>query len=59
VNAEFVQDGYAFAYVVFPFSKIDQFTALESKAQSANRSLWSACNVDSSSEIKQTAGPKT
>ena len=59
VNAELIQDGWAFAYVVFPFSKIDDFRALQTQAQAAGRGLWSACNVDASSEILQTAGPKS
>lgn len=59
VNAELVQDGYAFAYVVFPFSKIDDFRALENEAHAAGRGLWSTCNVNSSDIIKQTAGPKS
>lgn len=58
VNAELVRDGYAFAYVVFPFSKIDQFKALQSQAKAANVGLWKACNVDSSDIILQTAGSK-
>lgn len=59
VNAELVQDGWAFAYVIFPFSKHDDFVALESQAQAAGRGLWSACNVNATGEIKQTAGPKS
>jgi endonuclease YncB( thermonuclease family) len=58
VNAALIRDGYGFAYVVFPFAKLDQFRQLESSARQANRGLWAGCNIDSSSEIKQTAGNK-
>lgn len=58
VNAELIKDGYGFAYVVFPFEKLDQFRQLESDARQNNRGLWAGCNVNSSSEIKQTSGSK-
>ena len=58
LNAELIRDGYAFAYVVFHITKLDDFRALENQAHAANRGLWAACNVDSSSLIKQTAGAK-
>jgi micrococcal nuclease len=43
VEAEDIHDGFAFAYVSFPFSKLDQFQALEKEAREANRGLWSGC----------------
>jgi endonuclease YncB( thermonuclease family) len=58
VNAELIKDGYGFAYVVFPFEKLDQFRQLESDARQNNRGLWAGCGVDSSSLIKQTSGSK-
>lgn len=58
VNAELIRDGYGFAYVVFPFEKLDEFRQLESHARQANRGLWAGCNVNSSSLIKQTSGSK-
>jgi micrococcal nuclease len=57
-NAELIRDGYAFAYTVFSISKLDDFRGLESQARAAGRGLWSACRVDESSIIKQTAGTK-
>ena len=57
-NAALVHDGYAFAYVVFPYTKIDQFRALETDARTHNRGLWAGCNVDASSKIKQTTGSR-
>ncbi len=58
LNAELIKDGYGFAYVVFPFSKLDEFRALEADARDHNRGLWAGCDVDDSSKIKQTAGNK-
>lgn len=57
-NAELVRDGYAFAYTVFPITKLDEFRALEADARAHNRGLWAGCKVDESSQIKQTAGAK-
>ncbi len=57
-NAELIQDGYGFAYTVFPLTKLDQFRQLEHQAQAAYKGLWGACNVNVSSAIKQTAGPR-
>ena len=54
LNETLVKQGYAFAYIVFPFSKMDQFKADEAAAQSANVGLWAHCQVNSSSIIKQT-----
>jgi micrococcal nuclease len=58
LNTELIRDGWAFAYVIFPFEKLDEFRALETEARDANRGLWAGCNVDSSTDIKQTAGSK-
>lgn len=58
VNAELVQDGYGFAYTVFPFTKLDEFRQLEADARTNDRGLWASCNVDESSQIKQTAGSR-
>jgi len=51
-------DGYAFAYTVFPITKLDDFRALEADARANNRGLWAGCNVDSSKDIKQTTSAK-
>lgn len=53
-NAELIQDGYGFAYTVFPLVKLDDFKALEHDAREANRGLWAGCNINESSQIKQT-----
>jgi micrococcal nuclease len=54
VNAVLIRDGYAFAYTVFPHSALGPFRALEAEARQNNRGLWASCNIDESSEIKQT-----
>lgn len=43
VEAELIRNGYGFAYVSFPFSKLDEFRAFEKEAREANRGLWSGC----------------
>jgi endonuclease YncB( thermonuclease family) len=53
-----VEQGYAFAYTVFPNSKLEQFRGWEREARQNNRGLWAGCNVNESSQIKQTAGNK-
>lgn len=58
VNAKLIQDGYAFAYTVFPLVKLDEFRALEVEARAASRGLWGGCNVDTSKDIKQTTSQK-
>ena len=58
VNAELIQDGWGFAYTVFPIEKLDQFRALEADARDHNRGLWAGCKVNSTSQIEQTAGSK-
>jgi micrococcal nuclease len=58
-NEQLIQQGYGFAYTIFGFSRLDQFKADQRTAQAAGRGIWSECNVDSSSDILQTAGPKS
>jgi endonuclease YncB( thermonuclease family) len=58
LNAKLIHDGYAFAYTIFPFTKLDDFRALERDAREANRGLWAGCDVNDASVIKQTAGAK-
>lgn len=54
INQELIKEGYAFTYVVFPFTKMDAFRASEQEARDANRGLWGSCSVDESTKIKQT-----
>lgn len=54
LNSELIQDGYGFAYTVFPFTKLEAFRQLESQARASGHGLWSGCQIDASSAIKQT-----
>lgn len=58
INAKLIEDGYAFAYTVFPHPKLDDFRAFESTARTANRGLWAGCNIDESQKVKQTTSTK-
>jgi micrococcal nuclease len=53
-NASLIRDGYGFAYVVFPYQRIDDYRKLETEARTANRGLWAGCGIDSSTKIEQT-----
>lgn len=46
VNAKMISDGYAFAYIQFPFERRDEFVRLQAEARAAKRGLWSpdTCN---------------
>lgn len=44
VEAEDIKNGYAFAYVSFPFSKLDEFRQYEKQAREQNLGLWSGCS---------------
>ncbi|MBW3538498.1 thermonuclease family protein [Candidatus Parcubacteria bacterium] len=54
VNAEMIRQGYAFAYTIFPFEKLEEFRELERQAREQNLGLWAGCEVDESSRVKQT-----
>ncbi|HSX24202.1 MAG TPA: thermonuclease family protein [Candidatus Saccharimonadales bacterium] len=43
VEAEVIKNGYGFAYVSFPFSKLDEFRQYEKEAREGNKGLWSGC----------------
>ena len=45
VQAEIIKNGYGFSYTQFPFTKTDEFNALEAEAKSNNRGLWGNCTV--------------
>lgn len=44
VNEKLVQDGYAFYYPYFPFTKSKAFAADQRAAQAANKGLWGNCH---------------
>ncbi|MDR2393662.1 MAG: thermonuclease family protein [Treponema sp.] len=39
-NARLIQEGYAYAYLYFPFQFMEEFTDLEQTAQEQQRGLW-------------------
>lgn len=49
-----IQEGFAFAYLLFPFENSQHYAQLEETAARDRRGLWSACQVDSSQPAKQT-----
>ncbi|MDP8255206.1 MAG: thermonuclease family protein [Candidatus Alcyoniella australis] len=40
LNAEIIKQGYGHAYTRFPFSRMEEFRALEREAREAGRGLW-------------------
>lgn len=54
VNQQMVQQGYGFAYTIFPNTKLDQFRAWEKEARENNRGLWAGCQIHNEGEKKQT-----
>lgn len=42
LNAEIVRQGYGFAYVKYPFKRMEEFRALERDAREHSRGLWAA-----------------
>lgn len=44
VNERLVQEGYAFYYPYFPFTKSKQFEADQTAARLANKGLWGNCS---------------
>ncbi len=43
VNAEIIKQGYGFAYVYFPFEKLEEFRGYEKEARQKNLGLWGEC----------------
>jgi micrococcal nuclease len=54
VNQYLVENGFAFTYTLFPFSKLDQFRLLERKAREQNKGLWGGCEVRKEGDKEQT-----
>jgi micrococcal nuclease len=40
VSAEIIKQGYGFAYVKYPFARMQEYRALERQARDAGRGLW-------------------
>lgn len=55
LNRLMVEDGYAFAYLAFPFIHLNEFRELEAEAREANRGLWRACEIEQNGGQIQTA----
>lgn len=54
VNQHMVQSGHAFAYTVFPNSKLEEFRTWEKEARENNRGLWAGCQVNESDDKRRT-----
>jgi micrococcal nuclease len=54
LNSEIIRQGYGFAYVLFPFEKMDEFKQIETEARTANRGLWAGCQVHKDGQKEQT-----
>ncbi len=46
VNLKIVSEGYGFAYVSFPFEKIDEFRNAQQRAREQNLGLWGSCDIE-------------
>jgi len=54
VNKKIIADGYGFALVAFPFTKMEEFKAAQKDARENNKGLWSACELDKTVDHNQT-----
>ncbi len=43
INKALISEGYGFAYVGFPFTKMEEFKAAQNTARSENKGLWAGC----------------
>lgn len=54
VNAEIIKAGYGFAYVLFPFEKLEAFRMYEQEAREQGRGLWGNCQIQQDGDKKTT-----
>lgn len=54
VNKKIISEGYGFALVAFPFTKMEEFRAAQTSARENNKGLWSGCKIDTSTGHNQT-----
>lgn len=54
VGAEIIKQGYGFAYVLFPFEKMEAYRSYAQEAREQNRGLWSSCQVQDSGSSQHT-----
>jgi endonuclease YncB( thermonuclease family) len=50
VNAEIIKQGYGFAYVYFPFSKMEEFKSYQKTAEQQQLGLWGDCPISTDVE---------
>lgn len=58
LNAELIKQGYGFAYVLYPFQKMEEFKSYETEARQQNRGLWGECQINQKGD-KKTTNPVT
>ena len=46
LNAEIIKQGYGFAYVYFPFTKMEEFKNYQATAEKQGTGLWGKCEVE-------------
>lgn len=56
-NQRLIEQGYAFYYPYFPFTKSDDFAAAQASAKSANRGLWGNCHPTPTDAGGYTSNP--
>lgn len=57
IEDKLISEGYGFAYVLFPFSKTDDFKAKEQSAKTKGLGLWAACQVSVQSNGSEHTNP--
>lgn len=55
VNAEIIKQGYGFAYILFPFEKMNEFREYERQAREQGIGLWGSCDIQQDGDKKTTA----
>lgn len=58
VNEDLVKNGYGFYYPYFPFTKAEQFSAVQATAKAVLKGLWGNCNPIKKGDgyVSNTAG---
>ncbi len=54
INQYLVENGYAFAYTIFPNSKLDDFRVWEKVARAQSRGLWGGCQTKENRDKRET-----
>ncbi len=58
VNAEIIKQGYGFAVLGFPFTKMQEFKSYEQEARDSSRGLWGGCEITTESNHLRTNDAK-